>query len=84
MQNYQDYMNLIGVGQISGGFAVLYAVMLLWSIVWKGVALWRAAKNDDKYWYVAILVVNTVGLLEILYIFFFSSRKRPKPEKVEE
>ncbi len=46
----------------------------IWSIIWKGIALWKAAKKDDKAWFVALLIINTVGLLEIFYIFVFSNR----------
>jgi len=48
---------------------------VLWTIPWKGVALWKAAKNNHKWWFVALLVINTLGILEILYIFVFSKRK---------
>lgn len=47
----------------------------LWSIPWKGIALWRSARNGQKWWFIALLVVNTVGILEILYIFGFGKRK---------
>ena len=47
---------------------VLTAV-IAWSLVWKGLALWRASKNDSKPWFVVLLVVNTLGALEILYLF---------------
>lgn len=46
-------------------------LLILWALAWKGVALWRAAKNDQKYWYVALLVINLLGILEIIYLFFF-------------
>ncbi len=46
-----------------------------WALPWKGVALWRAARNGHKRWYVVLVVVNTLALLEIAYIFFFSKRK---------
>ncbi len=52
---------------------------ILWTIPWKGVALWKSARQNEKWWFIALLVVNTVGLLEILYIFVFSK----KEEKVE-
>jgi methionyl-tRNA synthetase len=39
------------------------------------LALWKAAQNKDKWWYVAMLVINTVGILEIVYYFYFSKRK---------
>lgn len=59
--------------------AVLIAI-LLWSLVWKGFALWRAARRGEKGWFVALLVINTLGILEILYLFVFS-RKEMHPEK---
>ena len=50
-------------------------LLLVWSLAWKGVALWKAARNGDKVWYVLLLVLNTAGILEIFYIFFFSGKK---------
>jgi len=54
---------------------LLLSALSIWVLVWKGIALWRAAKNDSKPWYVALLVFNTLGILEIIYIFFFSNNK---------
>ncbi len=56
-------------------------VVLIWSLPWKGVALWKAAQKKDLYWFVALLVVNTVGILDILYIFIFSKMDWKKFEK---
>lgn len=50
----------------------LLAVVLAWSLVWKGLALWKSSKKDSKIWFVVILLTNTVGIIEILYIFLFS------------
>ena len=44
-------------------------ILLIWSTIWKGIALWKAAHREEKVWFVAILIVNTFGLLEIIYIF---------------
>ncbi|MBC7293612.1 MAG: hypothetical protein H5T84_05870 [Thermoleophilia bacterium] len=52
----------------------LLGILIAWSIVWKGIALWHAARGGQKAWYVALLVINTVGILEIVYLLFF----RPK------
>lgn len=57
-------------------------LIILWSFPWKGVALWKAAKANDKWWFIPLLIINTVGILEILYIFIFSKRKSLK-EKTE-
>ena len=49
---------------------------ILWTIPWKGVALWKAAKNNHKRWFIVILVMNTLGILEILYIFVFGKKEK--------
>jgi len=59
-------------------WVILLAV--LWVLPWKGVALWRAARNSHKGWFVVILVVNTMAVLEIIYIFFFSKKGQPKEQ----
>lgn len=63
----------------------LLFVVMAWTMAWKGVALWKAAQKKQVYWFVALLILNTVGALEILYIFVFSSwkRKEEKKEKSE-
>ncbi len=50
------------------------AAIYLWSLFWKAVALWKSARSNDKVWFVVFLFVNTLGLLEILYIFHFSKQ----------
>ncbi len=52
--------------------------LFAWSIVWKGMALWKAAHKEQKWWFIAFLVVNTLGVLEILYIYVFSSVRTMK------
>lgn len=51
-------------------------VAVLWVLPWKGIALWRASKNNHRNWFIFILVLNTLAILEIIYIFFFSKRKK--------
>jgi lipoprotein signal peptidase len=48
---------------------------------WKGVALWRAAINNHKGWFVALLLLNTLAILEIIYIFVFSKKSNKNYEK---
>ena len=66
----------------SGIHPVLIAAAIIWVIVWKGLALWRAASLHQKYWFIAILVINTLGILEIIYLFLVA--KKYKVEVVEE
>lgn len=57
------------------GVTSLFAILIIWSLVWKGLALWRAARSGAKIWFVILLLVNTVGLLDILYYFFIHKKK---------
>ena len=54
---------------------ILQLVLLAWSILWKGIALWNAAKNSQKNWFIVILIVNTLGILEIIYLFRFAKKR---------
>ena len=60
------------LGITLGGIALV--IILAWSLYWKGLALWKASKHDNKTWFVVLLLVNTLGILEILYIYVFSKR----------
>ncbi len=64
-----------------GGFAFLGviglligAVLLVLVLALKGYALWFAAKRDDKGWFVALLILNTAGILELIYLIFIVRR----------
>ena len=61
---------------ILGQNPFLMALLLAWILPWKGVALWKAVKNNSKPWFVVLLLVNTLGILEIIYIFIFSKKKK--------
>lgn len=57
----------------------LLVALMAWSFCWKGVALWKSARNGSKPWFIVLLLVNTVGLLEILYVFVFEKKKESRP-----
>jgi len=57
---------------------VFISALVIWTLIWKGIALWKAARNDSKIWFIVMLVLNTCGILEILYIFIFSKRSKIK------
>ena len=56
------------------GHAPLFALLVIWELVWKGLALWKAARHNQSGWFVALLIINTVGILEILYLYVFSPK----------
>ncbi len=51
-------------------------LLTLWTTPWKGWALWKSARLNDKGWFIVLLVINTLAILEILYIFIVSKRKK--------
>lgn len=53
---------------------VIIILIILWTLPWKGVALWKASRNKSKGWFVALFLINTLAILEILYIYVFSKR----------
>ena len=56
------------------GLLPVLAVFALISLALKGYALWVAAKHNAKWWFIALLIVNTLGLLELVYLVFFSPK----------
>lgn len=82
--DFTNFMGLGGIGML-GSLSLGFILILAWSLLWKGFALWFAAKRDEKWWFIAFLVINTLGILEIVYIFFIAKvpefRKRLGLEK---
>ncbi len=60
----------------SDSFTLIALAIILWTLPWKGFALWKAAQNKHKYWFVALLLINTLGLLEIFYIFVVNRKNK--------
>ncbi|MCL2329577.1 MAG: DUF5652 family protein [Bacteroidetes bacterium] len=56
-------------------FTVTICLLIIWELIWKGLALWRAAKNHHKTWFVCILIFNTAGILPIIYLSLNKMRK---------
>lgn len=74
-------------------------LLIVWVLPWKGYSLWTAAHRKEKVWFIILLVLNTVGILEIIYIFFVAKikptemfgkakavegkKEEPKPEETQ-
>ncbi|MBI4948156.1 hypothetical protein HY844_01175 [Candidatus Berkelbacteria bacterium] len=73
-----DYTNILnfGGGKVLGKNELAVIILIaIWELAWKGYALWRAGRKNDVAWFVTLLILNTVGILPILYIFVFSKRE---------
>jgi len=73
MGNWNNWNNLMNWDQ--PGFRTGFTLLAIWSLVWQGVALWKAARNDERYWFLALLLIHTAGILDILYLFVFAKNK---------
>jgi methionyl-tRNA synthetase len=61
------------------GFPIpLLILLVVWEAVWKGIALWKSARNKHLVWFICIFIFNTVGILPIVYLAFFSKIKNKK------
>ena len=66
------------------GLSVLGFILAVWfviSLVLKGYALWTAAKRNEKWWFIALLVINTMGILELIYLLFIAKVSFGRKEK---
>ncbi len=59
----------------TAGLTTLLIVLIAWNLLWKGLAMWRAARSGAKVWFVVLLLVNTLGILDILYYFYAYKKK---------
>jgi len=66
---------LASIAQQIGISVVFLIIIILWEGVWKLIAMWKAAKNNSYAWFIVLAIINTVGILPILYIFVFSKIK---------
>lgn len=82
MNSYvNSYAGAFMPGFLTGWFSMLIIPLAFWSVFWMGLALWKAAKKDSKVWFVVLLLVHTMGILDILYIFVFSKMNGAKKAK---
>jgi|GEM_PF-477749 len=56
-------------------FALVVLILILWELLWKGLALWHAARSGQWVWFIVFLIVNTAGILEIVYLIWFRGDK---------
>jgi len=73
--------NFLLPGFFAGWLSILLIPVALWSVFWMGWALWRAAKADSKVWFIILLLVHTMGILDIIYIFLISKKSGKKGRK---
>ena len=71
-----DNFSLASAFGLAGGFMFFIIIISIWSAVWKGLALWRSARQKNLGWFLAFLIINTAGILEIIYLFLVAKKQK--------
>jgi hypothetical protein len=71
------------VGNLDWIFSLGWGVitMILWELIWKGLALYRAGKKQQPIWFVLLLIINSVGILPIIYLIISRDKAKSKRKK---
>ena len=56
----------------------LLIVIALFELVMKLIAMWKAGRNNHLAWFIVIGIINTAGILPIIYLLI---NRRTKPEE---
>lgn len=54
---------------------IIITVITIWSTLVKGIALWKSANQKQQNWFIVMLIINTIGILELVYLFRFSKKR---------
>ena len=64
------------LGTIPLTLILLLVPIMIWELIWKGIGLWKSGRNNQIIWFIFILIVNSFGILPIIYILSFQKKKR--------
>jgi Family of unknown function (DUF5652) len=57
---------------------IALVIVTIWESIWKFIAMWKAARNNHLAWFICIAVINTIGILPIVYILRHRDNKKPE------
>ena len=69
-------------GPILALIICVIVVLAIWDGVWKLIAMWKSARNQQLAWFICLAISNTAGILPILYILLFQKTSPPEPPRV--
>ena len=73
-------MNIQSIEQVGifiNNHPLMFALIVIWSVVWKLIALWKAVKHNHLTIFIVLGILNTVGVAEIIYLvyLYFKDKK---------
>ena len=54
----------------------LFDLAVIADLVLKGIGMWKAGRNNQMYWFIAMLVINSAGILPLIYILGFQQKRK--------
>ena len=60
----------------------IYPVIII-DLILRGIALWRSARNGHKFWFAGLLIINSAGIVPLIYILFFEKKKKEEKKKTK-
>ena len=55
---------------------IVFLPLIIWETIWKAFGLWHSARDNNRIWFILILILNTLGILPIIYIFLIRKKKK--------
>ena len=55
--------------------APAFLLLAVWSLLWQALGMWHSARRGEWIWFVIFLLIHTLGILEIIYLFAFAKLK---------
>lgn len=81
-QNFAPIYSPFAGGSLLALMIPFVLAAIVWTILLKGFSLWYAARGGQKWWFIVLLVVNTLGILEIVYLIWFRPATPEKPSPI--
>ena len=75
-------MDTTAVMQYLQGNPWLLTALIAWSLLWKAIALWHAARSSQLAWY-SVGRSQHGGILEIIYLLFFRRKSTGSTTNVQ-
>jgi len=52
----------------------LLIFLIICDLTWKLIGLWNAGRNNEVIWFLSIALINSLGILPIIYIIICKNR----------
>jgi len=67
------------MAQFSNLAITALVIVAIWDLIWRGIALWKAAQHRQNAWFIFLLIINSAGILPIIYIVAFQKDEKHAP-----